>query len=434
MKIAYYNIGCKVNYAETAQLQKDFSAKGYKTVPFGKQCDVVVINTCTVTANADADSRKIIRRAIRDNPNAFVAVTGCYAQLWHDKIASIEGVSAIIGNDEKFFFLDKLNISKKQKEPQILISDSKEWQAHSAISVDDESHTRAVIKIQDGCDYKCSYCAVAYARGHSRSVPLDEIETLIKETIDKGFYEIVLTGINLGDWKIGEKHFIDVLKMIENLETGETRFRISSIEPNLLSDEIIDLCTNSNKICHHFHIPLQSGSPEILAEMKRRYNTIQFESRIRKIKHSIPHCCIGIDLICGFPGETEVHFRETYDLIESLPVSYLHSFTYSERKGTPAFDMKDTVLMIERKKRTEKLRQLSEKKRETFYRSQIGKICRVIPETYTERLARWQGWTDNYIKVRFSAQVDLKSFPIEVIIEDYEDNTAIGKLISNNGK
>lgn len=428
MRIALYNIGCKVNYAETIHLQKQFNANGYEIVKFGNECDIVIINTCTVTLKADSDSRKVIRRAIRDNPKAFVVVTGCYAQLHSIDISSIEGVDAIIGNEEKFQLLEIINKFDKKEHSNIFISDSSSWQAHSAISVDEDSRTRAVLKIQDGCDYKCTYCSVAFARGPSRSVPLDEIGMRIKEAMASNFFELILTGINLGDWKIDNKRFINVLKMIEDIETGEMRFRISSIEPNLLTDEIIELVANSQKICPHFHIPLQSGSDNILKLMKRRYLVRIFIDRIEKIKSYMPDCCIGVDVICGFPGETIECFQETYDLILSLPISYLHVFTYSERKETEANNLQGTVSIEERKRRTKLLRELSDRKKTEFYFSQIGKIKIAIPEKYNFNNKQWHGRTENYLRVQAESFGNNDCKPVKIIIEEAKKNYVTGKL------
>ncbi len=410
-----------MNFAETSRLQKEFSEKGWEIVSPGENCDLAVVNTCTVTGRADADSRKTIRRIARKNPDAFIAVTGCYAQLRSEEILKIEGVDAVLGNEEKFRIFDIIGSIEKKNKPEIHLSEFESWKAHSACSIDNESHTRIVMKIQDGCDYKCTYCAVPHARGPSRSVSLGEIKSLIKETKEAGFYEIVLSGINLGGWKENEKRFIDVLKMIEEMETGKIRFRISSVEPNLLNDEIIGLVSRSKKICPHFHIPLQSGADEVLKLMKRRYSADLFRERILKINELIPGCGIGADIITGFPGETEEYFKKSYDLIESLPVSYLHVFTYSERKGTEAFDMENQVPHIVRKERTLALRELSDKKKNEFYTSHIGGTKTVIPEEYNSKTGLWQGWTEDYIRVKFPAPPDFPVRPVKIILKKTEE-------------
>ncbi len=399
MKVAFYNIGCKVNYAELSEIQKQFIRLGAEVVEFGSPCDAVIINTCSVTNLAESDSRKIIRRAIRLNPNAFVAVIGCYAQLRPEEIEKIEGVDAIFGTKYKFSIPLLIDKFEKQPKPKVFVGDiDDELPYHTAISVDNESRTRVVLKLQDGCDYVCTYCTIPLARGKSRSLPFNSLREKLLQLNETEYEEIVLSGINLGEYHSpnGEK-FTDVLRLIENLNLKQ-RFRISSIEPNKVTDEIIDIVAQSSKICPHFHIPLQSGSNEILRLMKRRYNTERYRELIFKIKDKIPHCAIGIDVITGFPGETDELFEETYEFLQNLPFSYLHVFTYSERDNTPAAEMPNPVAKEIRKERTNILRKLSELKRYQFYSEQLGELAEVIPEEYNPSTNLWKGWTENYIR------------------------------------
>jgi len=429
MKISYYNIGCKINFAEIASIQKKLEAKGHSTVDFGSDADAVIINTCTVTNNADSDARKVIRKALRTNPDAFVGVLGCYAQLKPDEIAEIDGVDAIFGMKEKFDVVEYLDNYSKNAEPAIFVSDLNELPFHTACSEDNESRTRMVLKLQDGCDYSCTFCTIPKARGGSRSMPFDEMKSRFIELNDSQKYEIVLSGVNLGEYHAptGER-FTDVVRYIDQAGLKQ-RVRISSIEPNMLKSEILEIVKNSNTFCPHFHIPLQSGSKDVLKMMKRRYNVNYFEELIIRIKEEIPHCCIGIDVISGFPGESDELFMETYDLLERLPVSYLHAFTYSERSGTPAADFPDAVPHELRKSRTLALRRLSELKKSEFYKSQLGTIQNIIPESYDKETGTWSAWTDNYVRVVFPADFNLESKPYKAELLEINENIVSAKLI-----
>ncbi len=400
MKISYYNIGCKVNFSEIATIQQKLEKKGHASVEFGEKSDAVIINTCSVTNNADSDARKIIRRALRTNPDALICVLGCYAQLKPGEIAQIEGVDAIFGTKEKFNVIDYIELNNKNNKPEIFVSDLEDLPFHTACSEDNESHTRLTLKIQDGCDYVCTYCTIPKARGKSRSMPFEELKAKLFELNGSNYSEIVLSGVNLGEYlsPTGE-NFLDLVRFIENAGLKQ-RFRISSIEPNLLKPQIIDIISKSDTFCHHFHIPLQSGSPEILKAMKRRYKVEYFEKLILSIKEKIPDCCIGVDVISGFPGETQKHFQETYDLLQKLPVSYLHSFTYSEREKTPAADFNEKVPIDVRKSRTIALRELSDQKRKDFYYSQLNKIKTLLPEEFDINENTFSGWTENYVKTK----------------------------------
>ncbi len=435
MKISYYNIGCKVNYAEVSSIVQEFVEKGAKLVPFGEECDLILINTCTVTHLADSDSRKIIRRAKRYVPNAKIAVMGCYAQMQANQISEIDGVDYIFGNKEKFEILQILksdlekNISENSNSTKTFVSDLKTSPFFTALSLDNESHTRIVFKIQDGCDYYCSYCTVAAARGPSRSMDFKQIKNTIFSIQEKGYKEIVLSGINLGDYNTGDgKRFSDVLNMINEIDVN-LRFRISSIEPNLLNEEIIKLVSLSDKICTHFHIPLQSGCDEILKKMRRRYNKSLFINRIELIKKYIPDCCIGIDIITGFPSETDANFNETYSLLESLPISYLHTFTYSERSGTDAINLNPKVPHQEKKRRTLLLRELSDRKKKEFYQTQLGNIKKVIPEDYDEKTNLYKGWSENYVRAAFYNKNELYGHDLKVKLLRIQDDLVFSEIV-----
>jgi len=435
VKISYYNIGCKVNYAEVSSIVQEFVEKGAKLVPFGEECDLILINTCTVTHLADSDSRKIIRRAKRYVPNAKIAVMGCYAQMQANQISEIDGVDYIFGNKEKFEILQILksdlekNISENSNSTKTFVSDLKTSPFFTALSVDNESHTRIVFKIQDGCDYYCSYCTVAAARGPSRSMDFKQIKNTIFSIQEKGYKEIVLSGINLGDYNTGDgKRFSDVLNMINEIDVN-LRFRISSIEPNLLNEEIIKLVSLSDKICTHFHIPLQSGCDEILKKMRRRYNKSLFINRIELIKKYIPDCCIGIDIITGFPSETDANFNETYSLLESLPISYLHTFTYSERSGTDAININPKVPHQEKKRRTLLLRELSDRKKKKFYQTQLGNIKKVIPEDYDEKTNLYKGWSENYVRTAFYNKNEPYGHVLKVKLLHIQDDLVFSEIV-----
>ncbi len=425
MKVSFYNIGCKVNLADISKIIKQFEALGHELVEYGQPADVVLINTCTVTSRAARDARKIARRSLKNLPDAFIAMLGCYAQVSPGEIAEIEGVDAILGTNEKFEIVELITNFEKRKSAEIFVADTNDIPFHTSTTIDNESRTRVAVKLQDGCDYKCTFCTIPLARGGSRSMPFSEIPGEIDRIRKAGYYEIVLSGINLGEYKAPSgEGFIDALRLINTAARG-MRVRISSIEPNLLTPGIIDIMQDSEVYCPHFHIPLQSGSPEILRKMKRRYKADDFRSLILNIKKKMPHCGIGADVITGFPGETDEHFRQTYNLLELLPVSYIHAFTYSERENTPAYNYSDPVPGHVRKHRTNRLRLLSDKKALEFYQSQIGSSQRIIPETYNPGTGQWRGWTDNYVKVLFEAgpgldcsfhQVELLELAGDVVI------------------
>jgi threonylcarbamoyladenosine tRNA methylthiotransferase MtaB len=429
MKISYYNIGCKVNFADVSQIIEEFKDEGAELVDFGVNSDVVLINTCTVTNQADADCRKVIRKAVKSSPNAFIGVIGCYAQIKSDDISKIEGVSGIFGNHDKFRIKELVKDFRKNQSPSIFITNDEDIPFHTSTSYDNDSHTRIVFKIQDGCDYVCTYCTIPFARGKSRSMDFSELKNKLIEFNNSRFSEIIFSGINLGEYlaPTGEK-FIDVLKFVDELKP-RYRVRISSIEPNLITDEIIDLVSKSDYICKHFHIPLQSGSPEVLKLMKRRYKLERFLDRIEKIKDKIPNCCIGIDVITGFPGETDQYFEDTFMLLESLPVSYLHVFTYSNRELAPASKYDNQIDGQIKKGRTARLKHLSERKKIDFYKTQIGLDQIVIPETFSEEKGIWKGWTDNYVATEFTGQNDIYNKLIRIKLNSIKNDKVLAELV-----
>lgn len=401
-KVAFHTLGCKLNFSETSEIAKTLSQAGYAKVEMNENPDVLVINTCSVTDQADQKCRNIVRRAIKLNPDVFVAVIGCYAQLKPDEIAKIEGVSVVLGANEKFKILDY--IQKKDLDKKVVVGHIKEVNEFVP-SFSSGDRTRTFLKVQDGCNYFCAFCTIPLARGRSRSATIEETLKQAKNAVDAGAKEIVLTGVNIGDFGTANgESFFDLIKQLDELN-GVERYRISSIEPNLLSEEIIDFVSKSKKFMPHFHIPLQSGDDEILRAMRRRYRTDLYRSRISRIKEVMPHACIGVDVITGFPGETQELFLNTMSFIQELPVSYLHVFTYSERANTTALRISEVVPMSERQERTAQLRMLSEKKKHAFYKAFIGQDREVLWESANEN-GRMLGYTDNYIRVSKSLNED----------------------------
>ena len=402
--VAFYTLGCKLNFSETSTIARDFVENNFKKVSFNDPADVYVINTCSVTENADNKFKTVVKRAKKVNPDAFIIAIGCYAQLKPNELANVLGVNLVLGANEKFNvlnYLDKISVNDTAQVYSCNIDDVDNY--ISSYSVSDR--TRAFLKVQDGCDYKCTYCTIPLARGISRS---DDINSIINnaEKISKtGIKEIVLTGVNIGDYGKGEfgnkKHestFLDLIKSLDKTSSID-RIRISSIEPNLLKNEIISFVSKSNLFVPHFHIPLQSGNNEILKLMKRRYLRDLYVDRVSFIKNLMPDACIGVDVIVGFPGETEEHFRDTFDFLNSLDISYLHVFSYSERDNTLASEFSDIVPNSIRSKRSKILRSLSLKKRRMFYESQLGKRKKVLFESENKK-GYIHGFTDNYVKIR----------------------------------
>ncbi|MAU25395.1 MAG: tRNA (N(6)-L-threonylcarbamoyladenosine(37)-C(2))-methylthiotransferase MtaB [Flavobacteriaceae bacterium] len=403
-KVAFYTLGCKLNFSETSTISRDFQRNNYKIVNASKKADIYVINTCSVTQNADNKFKSVVRKMNRLNPNAFIVAIGCYAQLKPNELSDVKGVDLVLGANEKFNILDYIGDLSKNKHPNIYSCDISSVDTYiSSYSLNDR--TRAFLKVQDGCDYKCTYCTIPLARGISRSDTLENIKNNVEIIASEGVKEIVLTGVNIGDYGKGEygnkKHENTFLDLVEQLDKSGniSRFRISSIEPNLLSKEIISFLANSRLFVPHFHIPLQSGSNQILKSMKRRYNKDLYIDRINHINDTIPNACIGVDVIVGFPGETDEYFMETLDFLKELKISYLHVFTYSERNDTLASTMNFQVPKEVRTKRSMILRSLSDKKRRIFYESQIGLDKTVLYETENRR-GYIYGYTENYLRVR----------------------------------
>jgi threonylcarbamoyladenosine tRNA methylthiotransferase MtaB len=403
--VAFYTLGCKLNFSETSTIGRQLKEAGYQKQQFTEGADIFVINTCSVTENADKECRKIVRDALKVSPDAFIVIIGCFAQLKPNEIAAIEGVDLVLGASEKFNLVQYLDTIKKR-----------EFAAVHACEIEDANffvdawsfgdRTRAFLKVQDGCDYTCAFCTIPLARGKSRSDTILNVTKNAQQLATAGTKEIVLTGVNIGDFgkgSIGGKskaeNFLELIHALDEVQ-GIERIRISSIEPNLLTDEIIDFVTHSKRFVPHFHIPLQSGSDKILKSMRRRYLRELYEKRVAKIKSSMPHGCIGVDVIVGFPGETEKDFLETYDFLNQLDISYLHVFTYSERLNTDAVEMEGTVPIQERKRRNKMLRILSEKKLRHFYAQHEGTNRPVLFE-HENREGQMFGYTDNYIKVKF---------------------------------
>lgn len=402
--VAFYTLGCKLNFSETSTIARDFESKDFKRVDFSEAADIYVINTCSVTDNADKKFKSVVNRALKKNPDAFVIAVGCYAQLQPEEIADIQGVDLVLGATEKFNvtqYLGDLVKSEKGEVHSCEIQDADFYESAYAIG----DRTRAFLKVQDGCDYKCTYCTIPLARGISRSDALENVLQNAKDIADQDIKEIVLTGVNIGDYGKGEfgnkKHehtFLDLVKHLDAVD-GIERLRISSIEPNLLKDETIAFVASSRSFVPHFHIPLQSGSDRLLKKMRRRYLTKLYTDRVFAIKEAMPQACIGVDVIVGFPGETEEDFLTTYNYLNELPISYLHVFTYSERPNTPAAEMADQVPMNIRKKRSKLLRGLSAKKRRAFYESQLKSEHTVLFEGENKQ-GYIHGFTENYVKIR----------------------------------
>ncbi len=396
--VAFYTLGCKLNFSETSTITRLFEDGGFAKVDFDDRPDIYVINTCSVTDHADKKCRNLVRRAKSKNPDAFIAVVGCYAQLKPDEIANIPGVNVVLGANEKFNILDYLDKQPSSGKAHIENGHIKEVKTFIP-SYSANDRTRTFLKIQDGCDYFCSFCTIPLARGSSRNQSIEETLKVAREVAESGVKEIVLTGVNIGDFGQGEEEdFFGLIKELENIE-GIERFRISSIEPNLLSNEIIDFVAQSKRFVPHFHIPLQSGSDEMLKSMRRRYLTDLYRERIERIKEKMPDACIGVDVIVGFPGETEDEFMKTVDFIRSLDVSYLHVFTYSERANTTALRIEDVIPMQVRQERNKILTNISHKKKRAFYETQIGSERKVLWEG-SENEGMMHGFTDNYVKVQ----------------------------------
>lgn len=425
--VSFYTLGCKLNFSETSTISRDLEEEGYAKIDFELGADIYVINTCSVTDQADKKCRNIVRKALKYNPNAFIVVIGCYAQLKPEEISRIEGVDLVLGAQEKFNISNYLKDTKKKKNTIFLNQPIKNVKTfYPGYSVGDR--TRSFFKVQDGCNYFCSFCTIPLARGKSRSGTISQTIEKAKEIEKSEVKEVVLTGINLGDFGYKTKeNFYQLINKLEELD-GISRFRISSIEPDLLSEEIIEFVNSSNKFVPHFHIPLQSGSNLLLKKMRRRYDTDLYSSRIKLIKELMPHACIGVDVIVGFPGETEKEFNKTIDYIKSLPVSYLHVFTYSERANTNAPKLNEIVPMEVRRKRSKQLRILSLKLKLRFYNENIGYKGKVLFESKEDNFL--VGFTENYIKVKVPFKPNMINTIQEVKLEKISsDIEAYGSFV-----
>lgn len=424
--VAFQTLGCKLNFAETSTLARDFSSHGYAQVGIDHPADLYVINTCSVTENANKKARKAVRRALRKSPQAKVAVIGCYAQLNPQEIADIPGVSIVAGAEDKFNLIEKIESEELIGQPVILNSEI-DYVTHFHPSYSMGERTRSFLKVQDGCDYTCSFCTIPLARGKSRSADIADTLLQAREIAETGIKEIVLTGVNVGDF--GKSHgesFFELIQELDKVE-GIERYRISSIEPNLLTDEIINFTANSEKFLPHFHIPLQSGSDQILKAMRRRYKSDLFVRRINKIKTIMPEACIGVDVIVGFPGESEENFHETYELLKQLDVSYLHVFSYSQRDNTDAVKIEPKVSQQTIAERSKILHRLSIRKKRQFYENNTGKIRQVLFETYEEGIL--SGHSENYISVSIKGNEDKVNQIIPVKLVRLEDGEMIGKRL-----
>ncbi len=428
-KVAFYTLGCKLNFSETSTIARDFQNEGFDRVDFEEVADMYVINTCSVTENADKQFKQVVRKAMKLNNKAFVAAIGCYAQLKPEELANVDGVDLVLGATEKFKITDYINDLSKNDFGEVHSCEIQEADFYvGSYSIGDR--TRAFLKVQDGCDYKCTYCTIPLARGISRSDELENVLRNAKEISKQNIKEIVLTGVNIGDYGNGEfgnkKHEHTFLELVQELDKveGIERLRISSIEPNLLKNETIEFVSKSRTFVPHFHIPLQSGSNEILKLMKRRYLREIYTERVNKIREVMPDACIGVDVIVGFPGETDEHFIETYHFLIDLDISYLHVFTYSERDNTEAAEMEGVVPANVRAKRSKMLRSLSVKKRRSFYESQLGKNKIVLFESENKE-GYIYGFTENYVRVKTHWNPELANTLCEINLTKIDNDGSV---------
>jgi len=432
---AIHTLGCKLNYSESSSIAKSLVENGFEKVAFKEKADVYIINTCSVTQDADKDCRFIVRSALRRSPGAFIAVIGCYAQLKPEEISKIEGVDIVLGASEKFNIANYLKDLDKKANTEIHSCEiDKPLAFHSSYSLNDR--TRSFLKVQDGCDYNCSYCTIPLARGASRSDTIENVVKNVQDIVATGTKEIILTGVNLGDFGISNstngKHsesFFGLVQALDELDLP-VRYRISSIEPNLLKNEIIEFVAKSKRFVPHFHIPLQSGSDAILNKMRRRYLSDVYSDRVVLIKSLMPHCCIGVDVIVGFPGETDEHFMETYKFLNELDISYLHVFTYSERANTLAAESAEVIPVEVRKKRNRMLQILSEKKLHRFYEQNIGSQREVLFEGDNKE-GFLHGYTDNYVRVRTPFNKELVRQSGQVFLKEINSDETVSVDIVN---
>ena len=424
-RVAFHTLGCKLNFSETATISRDFIRHGFEKVDYRDEADIYVLNTCSVTENADRKARKLIRQAKRRNPNSSIAVIGCYAQLKPETIAEIDGVDLVLGAEEKFNLLNHLDTLDLNNGTRVIKSDINHVHTFTS-SYSSGERTRSFLKVQDGCDYTCSFCTIPFARGKSRSDTIANTMKVAQEVAATDAQEIVLTGVNIGDFGKGTTEtFFDLIQELDQLE-GISRIRISSIEPNLLTDEMIEFCAASQKFMPHFHVPLQSGSDKILGAMRRRYKRTLYENSVAKIKQCIPDACIGVDVIVGFPGETDDDFLDTYNFLNELDISYLHVFTYSERPNTDALEIGAVVSKGDRAHRSKMLHILSDKKRRFFHEQFIGQERPVLFESVKN--GKIMGHTDNYIQVQVNGEIDLINTINNILLSENNDMIVNGIL------
>jgi threonylcarbamoyladenosine tRNA methylthiotransferase MtaB len=424
-RVAFHTLGCKLNFSETATISRDFIRHGFEKVDYRDEADIYVLNTCSVTENADRKARKLIRQAKRRNPNSSIAVIGCYAQLKPETIAEIDGVDLVLGAEEKFNLLNHLDTLDLNNGTRVIKSDINHVHTFTS-SYSSGERTRSFLKVQDGCDYTCSFCTIPFARGKSRSDTIANTMKVAQEVAATDAREIVLTGVNIGDFGKGTTEtFFDLIQELDQLE-GISRIRISSIEPNLLTDEMIEFCAASQKFMPHFHVPLQSGSDKILGAMRRRYKRTLYENSVAKIKQCIPDACIGVDVIVGFPGETDDDFLDTYNFLNELDISYLHVFTYSERPNTDALEIGAVVSKGDRAHRSKMLHILSDKKRRFFHEQFIGQERPVLFESVKN--GKIMGHTDNYIQVQVNGEIDLINTINNILLSENNDMIVNGIL------
>ncbi len=414
--VSFYTLGCKLNFSETSGIARQFEEEGYARIDFKEGADIVVVNTCSVTEQADKKCRQIVKQARRYSPNCFIAVIGCYAQLKPDEIANIDGVNIVLGAQEKFKLLEHIAAWNPNETETKVVREHIKITKEFVPSFSSNDRTRSFLKVQDGCDYFCSFCTIPLARGRSRSNSIEATLKTAEEALDSGAKEIVFTGVNIGDFGKGsEENFLDLITAMDQIP-GNWRGRISSIEPDLLHNDIIDFVANSNHFAPHFHIPLQSGSDSILESMRRKYTVATYKSRVEKIKELMPNACIGADVIVGYPGETEAIFLETVELLKELPISYLHVFTYSERANTVAPRKEGSIPMEIRRERSKQLQILSAKKKRYFYEQQIKSTNTVLLEA-EENNGEMYGFTENYLKVKMQYQPEWENQFKQVVVK-----------------
>ena len=429
-KASFYTLGCRLNQAETSLISNTFKERNYEIVEYGQPTDVCVINTCTVTEQADAKCRQLVRQVLKRSPDAFVAVVGCYAQMGAEALRRIEGIDLIVGTEEKLAVADFIDIPQKLPEP--IIRNSKISKTPFTISSvgNYENATRANLKVQDGCDFMCTFCVIPFARGRGRSRAFWDIQREAIQLVERGHKELVLSGVNIGTYEFEGKTVLDIVKMLETID-GLERIRISSIEPTTIPIELVEHMADSEKLCSHFHIPIQSGDDSVLSNMRRLYNVAEYAEFVEMVANLIPDVCLGTDVMVGFPGEGEAEFANTRRLLKQLPFAYFHVFPFSEREGTAAVKMKDKVEAQAKKERSEILRKLSGEKKAHFYKQQVGKTVNVLMEEQDES-GLFQGFTDNYVKVGVPTESDLSNeFVVVELKEINQRNLAIGEILNN---